>query len=268
MWRRAVAACFVVGLAASLMMIGPEAHPTRWMFADNGRYLYPSERVRAGAEPVQLESDGFGTIELQPGSEIRLIESSPGLQRMRLERGRLHAFIWAPPRQFVVDTPSARAVDLGCQYELSVDDRGDGFLRVQTGWVAFQAGSIESFIPAGAACRTQQTRGPGIPYFEDAPQQFRSALETFERRGSVHALSTVLENARPEDGLTLWHLLNRVDRTERGAVFDRLARLVTLPVAVEREKAVAGDPETLDLCWGALQLEDAGWWREWKRDWR
>jgi len=60
----------------------------------------------------------------------------------------------------VVDTPSARAVDLGCQYTLNVDDRGDGLLKVTMGWVAFDTDGRESFIPAGAACRTRKRGGP------------------------------------------------------------------------------------------------------------
>jgi hypothetical protein len=33
---------------------------------------------------------------------------------MALDHGLIHATIWAPPRSFVVDMPSAAAVDLGC----------------------------------------------------------------------------------------------------------------------------------------------------------
>jgi hypothetical protein len=38
--------------------------------------------------------------------------------------------IWAPPRLFFVDTPSAVAADLGCSYTLEVKDDGAGVLRV------------------------------------------------------------------------------------------------------------------------------------------
>jgi hypothetical protein len=197
-----------------------------------------------------------------------MVESTPGRHRLQLDRGLLHAFIWAPPRQFVVDTPSARAVDLGCQYELSVSDSGAGFLRVQTGWVAFQAGRNESFIPAGAACRTSKERGPGIPYFEDAPAELRSALESYETTAAPRACERVLASARPKDGLTLWHLLQRTGAAQRPAVFDRYAALVPLPASVTRERALALDGPTLDQCWSALELDDASWWREWKRAWR
>jgi hypothetical protein len=38
------------------------------------------------------------------------------------------------------------------------------------GWVAFQYGDRESLIPEGADCVTHKASGPGIPYYEDAPE--------------------------------------------------------------------------------------------------
>src|SRR4029077_10550858 len=137
--------------------------------------------------------------------------------KLTLRRGQLHAFIWAPAREFVVDTPSARPVDLGCEYTLNVDDTGDGLLRVRLGWVAFQVGDREAFIPAGAQCVTRKKGGPGIPYYEDAPVALRDAVGAFER-GEGGALVRLLAAARPQDGLTLWHLLTRVAERDRGAV--------------------------------------------------
>src|SRR5207253_616222 len=102
-------------------------------------------RTSAGSE-LSLQADEVGKVDLGPDSEMRAANN----KRLSLRRGELHAFIWARPREFVVDTPSARAVDLGCEYTVTVDESGDGLLRVQWGWVAFQVGEHESFIPAGA----------------------------------------------------------------------------------------------------------------------
>jgi hypothetical protein len=51
-------------------------------------------------------------------------------------------------------------------------------------------------------------------------------------------------------------------------VFRRFAQLVPLAADVTEERVVNLDPEMLDRCWNALQLDDADWWREWKREWR
>jgi hypothetical protein len=50
--------------------------------------------------------------------------------RLALDHGAIEARIWAPPRLFFVETPSARAVDLGCVYTLEVDRAGAGRLSV------------------------------------------------------------------------------------------------------------------------------------------
>ena len=96
------------------------------------------------------------------------------------DRGTIHAYIWALPGEFTVDTPSAIAVDLGCSYTLEVDDSGAGLLRTKLGWVGFKLDGHEAFIPAGAVCATRPKVGPGTPYFDDASASFRESLSKFD----------------------------------------------------------------------------------------
>ncbi len=255
----AVAAAAVIAVLGWQLDRGVPKQTTDWRIGDSAP-LYAGQRVATGTSRLLIEAEDFGEVRLEPDSELRI----GGRRRMALERGRMHALIWAPPGQFVVDTPSSRAVDLGCQYDLTVDEDGNGLLTVETGWVAFQFGKQESFIPAGAACRTSRRKGPGVPYFLDGTPRFTEALEAFEsNRGG---LATVLGEARSKDALSLWHLLTRVSPEDRARVFERFRSLV--PVQVQPERVLALDRNALDECWNALRLDDAGWWREWKRDWR
>jgi hypothetical protein len=285
-WRPqylAIAASVVLMIAGWQLLRsgGPTvSKPTSWTVAEvegsvrlgraaavaSGRLRTGESLITGDSSQAALEAEDFGRVEVRPGSEVRVIESAAGHQRMDLRQGAIHALIWAPPRQFVVDTPSARAVDLGCQYDLSVDSRGNGLVTVETGWVAFEYHGLESFIPAGAACRTTRARGPGTPFFTDSSAEFRNALARYE--ASSNNLDAVLLEARQRDGLTLWHLLQRVPAADRGRVFDRFTQLVAVPNEVQRVHAIALDRGTLDRCWNALNLDDASWWREWKRDWR
>jgi hypothetical protein len=214
----------------------------------------------------------IGRLEVEPLTRLRLLQSATGQKRIALDRGTIHATIWAPPGQFVVDTPSAVAVDLGCMYTLHVDDNGDGILRTTLGWVGFHRDGRESFIPAGAACATHVRSGPGIPYFEDASEAFRAAVEQFESVSDTpglrnSALETILREARTSDALTLWHLLSRTRSTERPAVYDRLASLVPPPSNVTREGILQLDPAMLDSWWNALDLGDISLWRHWEQTW-
>jgi len=257
-WLAAAAVLLAAGALLFHDTVAPPAQ-TAWRVGDAA--VLAGQVLRSGASAIELESEAVGRVDLGPGSELRAATS----RHLELRRGRLHAFIWAPPREFVVETPSVRAVDLGCQYTLEVDGAGDGLIRVETGWVAFQSRGLESFIPAGAACPTRRN-GPGIPYYDDAPEPFLRALARYET-GDAAALPQMLEAARPRDGLTLWHLLPRVPTAARGAVFDRFAALVGAPRQL-RPAAIRADSNALDLCWNALNLEDTGWWRGWEREWK
>jgi hypothetical protein len=213
-----------------------------------------------------------GAIEVEPGARVRLLESASGRKRLKLERGTIHATIWAPPGEFIVDTPAAVAVDLGCVYTLQVDESGDGTLRTAVGWVGFRLGDRESFVPAGAACHTRRRSGPGTPYFEDAPQGFRSAVAKLDRADATSAeraaaLEVVLAQARQRDAFTLWHLLGRVPSVDRGRVFDRLTHFVPAPAGVTCEGILRLDPGMLDRWWTQLGFGDIGLWRHWERDW-
>jgi len=276
----AAAAAVALAAAGLSQLAAPGAGNTGWQVTNlegaarmGDRSAAVSMPVRAGqvlrtagGSEISLQSDDVGKIDLGPDSELRAATD----RKVLLQRGMLHAFIWAPPREFVVDTPGARAVDLGCEYTLNVDDAGSGLLKVSLGWVAFQFGDHESFIPAGAECVTQKRTGPGIPYYADSADGFRKALGGFERGDGATpdlTLGRILAAARPRDGLTLWHLLTRVPERERGVVFVRFAQLVTLPPEVSRAGVLRKDAHALDLCWNALGLENTGWWRGWERRW-
>jgi FecR protein len=230
-----------------------------------------------GASKATLQAEATGEIELEPGTRLRLLSSRSGIKRLELERGTIHATIWAEPGKFVVDTPSATAVDLGCVYTLKVDDSGDGLLRTTLGWVGFKLGEREAFIPAGAACATKKKTGPGTPYFEDASDAFRNALAKLDQAGITQAgvtdderaaaLQVVLSQARERDALTLWHLLARVPEADRGRVYGRLAQLVPAPVGATRDGILRLDPQMLDLWWNELGFGDVSLWRHWERSW-
>jgi hypothetical protein len=213
-----------------------------------------------------------GRVEIEPRTRLRLLESASSRTRLSLERGTIHAMIWASPGEFAVDTPSALAVDLGCAYTLHVDDNGAGLLRTTMGWVGFKFNGRDAFVPAGAVGETRPGVGPGTPYYEDASAEFRSALEKFDfekMRPEQHSaqLATILSQARKQDALTLWHLLSRTDGTDRSRVFDRLSALVPPPAGVTRDGILQLEQKMLDAWWNEFGLGDISQWRFWERSW-
>jgi hypothetical protein len=240
--------------------------------AGPGKLRVGQTLVTDSSSRATISLDETGSVEVDAGSRLRLITNGPGRKRLSLERGTIHATIWAPPGEFVVDTPSAVAVDLGCVYTLHVDDSGAGLLRTTVGWVGFKLNGHESFIPAGAVCATRPKIGPGTPYFEDASAPFRDALSRFDFAATTPAernalLGILLVDARKNDALTLWHLLSRVSDADRPGVYDRLASLAPPPAGVTREGILRLDRQMLDSWWNSLGFGDVFVWRTFERNW-
>jgi hypothetical protein len=232
-----------------------------------GQVLETDQQSRAS-----LWAEGVGQIEMEASTRLRLMNMGAGLQRIALDHGTIHTHIWAPPGQFVVNTPSAVTVDLGCAYTLQVDDSGAGFVRTSVGWVGFKLNGHESFIPAGAVCATRPSVGPGTPYFEDASLELRAALARFDfedRTPKQRAtdLAIVLRSTRQRDALTVWHLLSRVEERQRALVYDRLQELAPPPASVTKEGILRLDQSMLDRWWNELGFDDILIWRHWERSW-
>ena len=231
-----------------------------------GQTLVTDGNSRASVQVAEI-----GELFVDPDSRVRLLETGSNRKRIAVEVGTIHAAIWAPPGEFVVDTPSATAVDLGCAYTLTVAEDGSGTLRTKLGWVGFHQNGHDSFIPAGAMCLTRPKEGPGTPFFEDSTDALRNALhaldfENLDTGERAKALRTVLSQARRRDAFTLWHLLARVSDAERPMVYDRLATLVHAPDGTTPEGTLQLDRAMLDRWWNSFDLGDIGVWRFWEQN--
>jgi len=236
--------------------------------AGTGRIAVGQTLVTDAASRARVNVSLIGEVTVDPNSRMKLVETRDAHHQLALERGTLHATISAPPGQFIVDTPSARATDLGCAYTLHVDEDGSGIISVTAGWVAFERNGVESFVPAGASCRTDPKRGLGTPRYDNESQAYRDALDDFDYGDPARrheALQRVLQYGGNGDAITLWHLIPRVDPADRGAVVDALADQAPMPGGVTRDAVLKADRAALDRWWDALGLGDTAWWRTWRR---
>jgi ferric-dicitrate binding protein FerR (iron transport regulator) len=213
-----------------------------------GTWLETDEHARA-----RIALPKLGEVEVTPGSRIRIVESTATTQRLQLDKGTIEARMIAPPRLFMVDTPAATAVDLGCRYRLAVDEHGDGHLHVTSGYVALEARGRSSLVPAGAVCEMRRAQGPGTPYFLASAGALKDALLRLDfGAAGPDALQEILKRASAQDTLTLWHLLSRVGSAQRPAVFARLNRLSALPAEVRKADVLALSPQALEVWRAAL----------------
>jgi hypothetical protein len=205
-----------------------------------------------------------GELEIQPGTELRLVATSRGRHRIALRRGTINARVWAPPFTFGVQTPAGLASDIGCAFSLRYANQG-GLLRVTSGWVDFDGDNRSSLVPEGAMAELRRELGPGTPYWHDAPQTLREALRAFDRTGSTHDLQRVLDAARPRDGMTLQHLLERARAEHRPVLYDKLSAIAPPPAGVTREGILQRDQRMLSRWRESMGLGGVKkWWVHWR----
>lgn len=259
----AAAICTIAAAALVVLVLGRHGEPdcrdagTGFTFAVNGgparcagslaaRGALPVgawlETARSAVADVQVAN--IGQLKVYGDSRVRLVGTSATGHRLELARGRIDARVTAPPRLFVVDTPTASAVDLGCAYELTVRLDGRTLLRVTSGAVSLEARGLAAYVPMDNEVLATAGRGPGTPVALSASAALRDAVTRFDD-GDHAAVPAIVASAGPGDTATLWNLLARTADDDRAAVFERLDALSPLPETISADAVRAGDPDAI-----------------------
>ncbi len=269
----------MVAAAAALVVVGARewrmrTHSTGWEVTRiagapviESRGVQENATLRQGEwlrtdenSSARVDVANIGRVTVGPESAVRLKGSSDKEHRIELARGEMEAFIWAPPRLFFVDTPSGVAEDLGCRYNLAVDEDGNGALDVTLGFVSFERDGREVIVPAGARCELRAGKGPGTPHESGASRELQEALDRVDVEGATpENVTAVLHASSSTDGVTLWHLIPRVDENLRGEVVDALAARVPLPKETSRDGVIALDTRMLERWWDAMYPSWSHW---------
>ncbi len=265
-WRLhpALAAALVLAIGATLWL-HVRNRPGWRVEATSGRPALAGTTITTDAtSSVRLAVGGIGQVEIGSATRVRLLAARRAEHRLALDVGAIQARISAPPRLFVVETPSATAVDLGCQYRLAVDPRGGSLIHVTVGWVELNRLGGTSVVPFNMSAYTRPGFPPGTPFADRAADSLKAALYRFDfERGGERALRVVLAGAREADAITLWHLLARTESAERVAVYRRLAALVTPPQGVSEAAVLRLEDRDLRTWWDALPGSPGAlpWWQ-------
>jgi hypothetical protein len=246
-WPFAVAATLI--LCAILGVIRFYTPANRWRaIAASGNadvphsLLVAGDVVRTERGSVRLESPSVGTIDLGANTTVRLIENRRKRHRLALAAGTIHAKTTSPPGVFVIDTPKARAIDLGCEYTLTIAPNGGGALHVIAGWVDLTHDYEQSLVPQGASAFIENDGSLTVPVFDDASPPFQTAVRK-------HDIATIVALARTRDAFTLLNLFRLSTPDERMLLYDRLNQLVPPPPSITRESVRYWTPESTELWW-------------------
>jgi ferric-dicitrate binding protein FerR (iron transport regulator) len=282
-WRRRTTALLATAAVLTGVVLGaaafrftwPEGQAWRGSLAAHGAAprevtLAPGGTIRTGPDATAvLDIARVGRLTVLPGSTVRMVETGTGQHRLQLRSGAVHARVWAPPGHFGISVGNARAVDLGCEFDLRIGTDGRGYLRVHSGWVQLE-GARESAVPQGAAALIDPVHGPGTPYRVDAATRFKHWVGTIDARiGAVDAhgpeVSALIATSESADAITFVSLLQRYPHLAQGPLFDHTRSIFPQASAPDRTLVAAGSTTALDSWWDALPYPKAKrWWLHWR----
>jgi ferric-dicitrate binding protein FerR (iron transport regulator) len=235
-----------------------------------GSLLSPGGVLRTGEHSaVQIEVARIGRVVVGQNSQVELVETRTGHHRLRLDHGQLSARIWAPPASFGVQTPLANALDVGCEFTLSVTSAGSGLLRVRHGWVELEKYGLQSLIPEGAQAELDSKSGPGTPFDDHATAQFRAALKAIDALGrsvpaNDPAIEQLAEASSAKDAITLISLLTRYPQLADTAIYDRAVAVLPPPNGLTRDAVRYKNQDLMDDWWHKLPYSRLkSWWLRW-----
>jgi hypothetical protein len=246
-WPFAIAATLIVCVILGALRFYTPAN--RWRAIDaSGVADVPHSILRAGdivrteRGSVRLQSRSVGTIDVGANTTLRLIENRSKRHRLALAAGTIHAKTTSQPGIFVIDTPKARAIDLGCEYTLTIAPNGGGELHVIFGWVDLTHGYEQSLVPQGATASIESDGSLTVPVFDDATPAFHAAIRN-------HDMPAIVANARARDAFTLLNLFRLATPDERRILYDRLNDLVPGPPSITRDSVRYWTPSSTELWW-------------------
>src|SRR4030095_672439 len=197
-----------------------------------GQYIMTDDSSRA-----ELIIANLGTVTIEPNSKVKFVKSVEGEQRIELVYGSIDADILAKPRSFFVDVGKVTAVDLGCSYKISMDEKGDGLLYVKSGRVSLEsAGGRESLVPEGKFCGLKKDIGPGTPCRGDTSPELKKALMDFDFGNcGGQCVNVILKNAKKTDAVTLINMLPHLDEEYKVKVYTKAANFSPPPESLPKD---------------------------------
>jgi hypothetical protein len=222
---------------------------------DEGKLRVGEKLITDSESRARLKLESIGEIDIEPKTEIQFIETKTFEQRLILAKGQIAARTWIKPKTFSIETPSAIITDLGCEYNLVVNDRASTSLYVESGWVQMQYKNTKALLCAGTMCISDSLTGVGTPFFKDATKLFKESLYKLDiSSNNKSELVKVLSESRPNDLISLFNLLKRLDRESRRKIFDRISSLFKIPKGITREGIMNGNDDMMGRLWTGLGL--------------
>jgi len=195
-----------------------------------------------------------GTIRLFPSTKLKRIGNS---YTAKLSQGRAKINTENAEDFLELQLPGGTITDyyLGTEYVVDLDSEGNSIIKLLSGWLNIENKDRSTIFPEGYSLKILSSEGPGLPYKSNSNPKLVELLDkiVFEKhyKAGIDALISI---ASDNETVTLWNLLQRVDKQQRLSVYDKLYELVPHPDAIKKEQMLNLDSKALQV-W----LEEIEW---------
>ena len=157
---------------------------------------------------VIIEIPDIGIVKLEPGTKIKLIESSEHNNKFELKYGSVNSDTRSSKGNLYIFSDRTTAIDPGSVYKFAVDRNGEGLIYVKAGTVRLTSDNRSSVVPANQYCIIKTGYGPGTPYNSNASENLKKALIKFDfYHGGTEVLDQIYNYTDVKDYATLVNLI-------------------------------------------------------------
>lgn len=198
-----------------------------------------------GSSKALIKIPEIGQIEIQPGTILRRLEKNFTL---KMEIGKINVNENSTAESLTVDIPNASINDFtpGSNYSISLNDAGTAFLYVKKSWEKIKDNKFSTFVTPGFYCEIVFGRGAGVPYSKNSSKEFADDITRFSfNTYTTELLDRILSEAKRENAVSLWNMIERVNSEDRIKVVVTLEKLVPLPQGVSEDSIITLNDKAL-----------------------
>ena len=199
----------------------------------------------------------LGEIEVEPSTQIKLLNLNASENHFYLQNGEINASIWGAPRHLFIDSPKGEIIDFGSSFNFKVDNDKSSVLKVKSGWAALHFKNQFVIIPAGNECIT--TDVIGIPFNINSSKVFKEKLNEFV--ANKINVSELLNIADKKDLVSLWYLLISSYQNERKEIFNKIKALNSNASKLNEDEILKLDENALNNLWEVLGIGRKNYWK-------
>jgi F0F1-type ATP synthase assembly protein I len=205
---------------------------------------------------VRLKVAKEGIIELEPLTEIKILEALQNRNIIILIQGRMKVFNTTDDPSFIVETQAAIIKDEGSDFIITQDTNKNLRVEVFDGFIKIKSVNKEINLSSNYVCGIILGKIPGIPYHKDATQILKEKLlSIYKSNGKYNLLVDLLNEIREDDALTLWYLLKIVNEADRKLIFTKLYDYFPTPEGVTRSGILNLNDEMFQLWWEEIEWQ-------------